>query len=222
MNAPSPRPVVRARSSRRAFTLIELLTVIAIIGILAAILIPTVGAVRDSARSAQCKSNLRQLGMELIQYSHENRGRTPVRQNPDPDNPGGELISWWQLVQKRLGLRFPQEGVDNLFLCPLAYKTFTVAPRRTYALNLAGGGEQDPVLLLRLSAPSLSILLVESRQTGSTSDGLSVVGFGSIERQELNWHHKGETMNVAMADGSVRTLQRNLPEFPDLLRNIRR
>ncbi len=51
-----------------AFTLIELLTVIAIIGILAAILIPVVSAVRDSARSAQCQSNLRQIGTAVHAY----------------------------------------------------------------------------------------------------------------------------------------------------------
>ncbi len=48
------------RGGAGAFTLIELLTVIAIIGILAAILIPVVSSVRDSARAAECTSNLRQ------------------------------------------------------------------------------------------------------------------------------------------------------------------
>ena len=50
----------------KAFTLIELLTVIAIIGILAAILIPVVGAVRQSARQAQNTSNLREIGTALL------------------------------------------------------------------------------------------------------------------------------------------------------------
>ncbi|MEZ0218082.1 MAG: type II secretion system protein, partial [Rariglobus sp.] len=45
---------LRARGQTRAFTLIELLTVIAIIGVLAAILIPTVGRVRESAKSSTC------------------------------------------------------------------------------------------------------------------------------------------------------------------------
>jgi prepilin-type N-terminal cleavage/methylation domain-containing protein/prepilin-type processing-associated H-X9-DG protein len=57
--------------SRSAFTLIELLTVIAIIGILASILIPTVGKVRDSAKDARCKSNLRQVGLATQLYINE-------------------------------------------------------------------------------------------------------------------------------------------------------
>lgn len=57
------------------FTLIELLTVIAIIGILAAIIIPVVGKVRQSSYAAKSVSNLRQLQIANIAYSNDNKGR---------------------------------------------------------------------------------------------------------------------------------------------------
>jgi prepilin-type N-terminal cleavage/methylation domain-containing protein len=66
------------RSSRQqAFTLIELLTVIAIIGILAAIIIPTVGLVRKRAATASDTSNLRQIGTGLMLHVSDNKGYLP-------------------------------------------------------------------------------------------------------------------------------------------------
>jgi prepilin-type N-terminal cleavage/methylation domain-containing protein/prepilin-type processing-associated H-X9-DG protein len=65
----------------RAFTLIELLTVIAIIGILAAILIPTVGAVRQTAQTASCAANLRQIATAVILYAQENKDTLPSGRN---------------------------------------------------------------------------------------------------------------------------------------------
>ncbi|HEY9250224.1 MAG TPA: prepilin-type N-terminal cleavage/methylation domain-containing protein [Rariglobus sp.] len=66
-----------SRFRKRAFTLVELLTVIAIIGILAAIIIPVVGKVRQSANNATCASNLRQIGTALSSFVADNRGTLP-------------------------------------------------------------------------------------------------------------------------------------------------
>lgn len=72
------------RVHRRAFTLIELLTVIAIIGILAAIIIPVVGSVRQKARKTQCSSNLRQVASAYLMYMADNRDRLPTTPTSTP------------------------------------------------------------------------------------------------------------------------------------------
>jgi prepilin-type N-terminal cleavage/methylation domain-containing protein len=61
----------------KGFTLIELLTVIAIIGILAGIIIPTVGKVRENANRTVASSNLRQIGQSALVFASDNQDKLP-------------------------------------------------------------------------------------------------------------------------------------------------
>lgn len=81
--------------STAGFSLIELLTVIAILGILAAIIIPTVGKARETAQRAVDANNLRELGKAALIYAADNRDALP---NPQQSNRqvAGSNERYWQ------------------------------------------------------------------------------------------------------------------------------
>jgi prepilin-type N-terminal cleavage/methylation domain-containing protein/prepilin-type processing-associated H-X9-DG protein len=83
------------RSSSGGFTLVELLVVIAIIGILVALLLPAIQAARESARRAQCTSNLKNVALALHIY-HDARKELPpaawLRPLSAPNSPGSDNI----------------------------------------------------------------------------------------------------------------------------------
>ncbi|MDP0495882.1 MAG: prepilin-type N-terminal cleavage/methylation domain-containing protein [Verrucomicrobiota bacterium JB024] len=92
----SVKSICRGRVAR-AFSLTELLVVMAIIGILTGILIPVVGSIRDRANTLQCQGNLRQIHAAMLLYVSEHNDWLP----PGPNN-GGLTVP--QHANYRLGI----------------------------------------------------------------------------------------------------------------------
>jgi len=141
-----------------AFTLVELLVVVAIIGTLVGLLLPAVQSARESARRTQCQNNLRQVGVALIEYETAQTdfptGCIGCRFSPDPRD--RKFISWnvatlpylgqqpvWQSFDSNEPIGSPVNrvavsAVIPTFLCPAANRDFSTAPE--YILN----GKWDP------------------------------------------------------------------------------
>lgn len=136
MRRSPPRP----RRKRNGFTLIELVVVIAILGVLVALMLPAVQAARERARRADCANRVRQLALATHSH-HDALGYfPPARLEPRPDDLaefqcGGESPTWLVLVlpfieQESLGEQWDfnkkwhehaesiRNTVPDIFLCP--------------------------------------------------------------------------------------------------------
>lgn len=111
---------------KRGFTLIELLVVIAIISILAAILFPVFARARENARRASCQSNLKQIGLGILQYKQDYDERFPFGY----DQFSG--VFWPTIIQ-------PYVKNDQIFNCPSETRTVVLTNNATYeyAANIA-------------------------------------------------------------------------------------
>ena len=84
------------QDSGSAFTLIELLVVIAIIALLVSILVPTLGAARESARRVYCQNNMRTMGLGVNQYIGDNTEYIPpLVYGNGGANPTARFQWWW-------------------------------------------------------------------------------------------------------------------------------
>ena len=199
---------IHATKTRKSgFTLIELLVVIAIIAILAAILFPAFARARENARRASCSSNLKQLGLGLMQYSQ------------DYDE---KFMQDWDGVHGYKQTLQPYLKSAQLWLCPSNPKNTTVHMAADPAVNLPeirvsyvgnprliapGWGGGSPALSFLKSA-STKIIISENVNTyygvmyadwtpGGPGNNMADCGFAG---------HMG-TMNCLFADGHVKALK---------------
>jgi general secretion pathway protein G len=209
----------------RGFTLIELLTVIAIIGILAAILIPVVGKVRDSARASLCLSNLRQISMAILMYADENQGVIPTAGGINEGEQATDWILWRGALNGdgTFNLKLSQSAIvdylggsfsPEIYQCPSDERLGggqRPAYPFSYTLNRAlgeGTGTADFTQLggriHNVADPSLIIMMVEEKAPNDSSAWLADATLDtSTERHGGRGH-------VSFVDGHVETVY---PEY---------
>lgn len=139
---------------RSAFTLLELLVVVAIIGILAALLLPAITHARATARRTTCISNLRQVTMAIRLYADDHSDRLPELAETHP-YPNGVGAYYKQLVKGYLGLSGLASPNEKVFTCPVDHKV-RLQVRNAFASYTFNGYEADSSSIPRITGKKLS------------------------------------------------------------------
>ncbi|XAL98357.1 prepilin-type N-terminal cleavage/methylation domain-containing protein [Phycisphaeraceae bacterium D3-23] len=212
---------------RSAFTLIELLVVISIIALLIAILLPALGAAREGARAAQCKSNLHQMGIGQHALVTDNKLRLPgistinwngVERVGDAGwlSRGGDYNTIWNNAPQE-GLMYEYMEAGDLYLCPSVQQgepnfalteTGTGNGKFDYGMtNILSGAKLDLVpddCLLRGDPASTPLIVEEDVDAFVNSFYLDAAhGFDDLSSVV----HSSDTGNYVALDGSVHVVE---------------
>jgi prepilin-type N-terminal cleavage/methylation domain-containing protein/prepilin-type processing-associated H-X9-DG protein len=143
---------------RRAFTLIELMVVMAIVGILVALLLPTVARTKETGRSAVCLQYLHQIGLGLQAYVSDNQNLLPRMYDKPTNNtpaPGPAINT----------VLLPSIGNANVFHCPSDNKRLFELTGCSYSWNsVLNGQDADHLQMLTNGYPLHEIFLVLDKE----------------------------------------------------------
>lgn len=115
--APIAKGAFYPRLSRSGFTLIELMVVVAVIAILAAILLPALGGSRQRAQGIQCLNNLKQLQIAWGLYADEHEQHLPPNSDQPPagrDLANASWVAGWLRNELQTGSKFDGTNTDLL------------------------------------------------------------------------------------------------------------
>ena len=201
------KPFIKSLNLAFAFSLIELLMVIAIIGILAALLLPALAASKQRALTTQCQSNLRQIGIGMTIYADDAHGLYPE---------SGGLILWGQIDPQTHEHGWMQQIVSftqntNLYHCPVDLQgqfSYFNGVRAAYIVASSNFASVDTSLI---RFPSAYVLSGDTVWTGegiadSDKDDYSnnCVGGATNGNPWCGWqvHKKGQ--NILFSDNHVK------------------
>jgi len=213
------------QAARPAFTLLEILIVISIIGLLAALLFPVFARVRESGRTQVCSSNLRQLGLAFTQYTQDYGGRFPgsgafqvwgspgswvggttgkpiadiTDQKPIPDLANASGTGFYSASVEK-GALFPYAKSAAIYVCPS--NADGEVKKLTYSMNCAIGFMGST----RIVTPAEIVLLVDEEKA---NDGFfyatdnTASGATGNSTDSLTVKHNGGG-NLLFCDGHVK------------------
>ena len=228
MTSKTPRATLAALAGPRcfrAFTLVELLVVVAIIGILAALLFPLGKSMMEKGNSAKCISNLRQIGGAIQQYSAENDGFFPYSSGPSYTGSGNSFtFSTWQApLAYYLGIgqlspstrytsmaSYDTPAAKHPFNCPSCKTKFRTYTANKYAMGFLPSGATSPYPRRKPTAfqrPAQLILITDSQaldgQVTANTMQFDDTNYGTI----IGTRHKGKA-NALFADFHIETIDR--------------
>ncbi|MFA6962134.1 MAG: type II secretion system protein [Opitutaceae bacterium] len=204
-------------SKRTAFTLVELLATIAIIGILASITIVALSRVRSASQKTQCASNLRQLSQAILANAYDNKGVLILAYEYGPKN---EVNAMWYEPKSQLA-SYAGGGASllKLAVCPTLYRQ-GASPVDTmgnsvrspdglpyvvnYNIMANSPGDSVRVRLNQIPRVSQTVLMTDTQELPSGwGQGFSNPAYTSWQR--VGVPHNSKT-SVLWCDGHV-TLQ---------------
>jgi prepilin-type N-terminal cleavage/methylation domain-containing protein/prepilin-type processing-associated H-X9-DG protein len=219
---------------RKGFTLIELLVVIAIIALLAAILFPVFARARDNARRATCMSNLKQIGLGIMQYTQDYDERYPATVlGLSAGETGSDGKVYWDGANFWEQMIYPYVKSHQIFFCPSAPLRMDSPPdpaasdplsnmlNGNYGYSQQIGADSGGLKMSAVTSPAAKYMIIEFGMyqveaqyvtipsgvyymPGAGEQGISCSSVPSTFKNDCENGRHFDGLTIAFADGHVK------------------